>query len=54
MLKAQSYSLNGSAYKTVEQAIKMAINEADPDDYIFIGGSNFVVGEALANWQVNK
>ena len=32
---------------TVEQAVKKAQNEASPDDIIFIGGSNYVVGEAL-------
>lgn len=54
MLQAQSYGLNGDSYKTVEQAIKTAINDAGPDDFIFIGGSNFIVGEALPIWPVNK
>ncbi|MHB9141532.1 MAG: glutamate ligase domain-containing protein, partial [Paludibacter sp.] len=54
MLQAQSYGLNGMTYKTVEQAITTAINDADSDDFVFIGGSNFVVGEALAYWTMNK
>lgn len=49
--EAQSYGLKGSAYSTVEQAIRTALNESDTDDFIFIGGSNFIVGEALADIQ---
>jgi dihydrofolate synthase / folylpolyglutamate synthase len=45
---AQSYSLNGLAYSSVEEAVKSAISESKTGDFILIGGSNFVVGEALA------
>jgi dihydrofolate synthase/folylpolyglutamate synthase len=45
---AQNYNLNGLAYSTVEQAVQSAINESGKDDFVLIGGSNFVVGEALA------
>ncbi len=45
--KAQSAGLNGGAYLSVEEAIKSAVIESNPDDFIFIGGSNFIVGEAL-------
>jgi dihydrofolate synthase/folylpolyglutamate synthase len=45
-----SYGLTGSSYTTVKLAIKAALHDAGPDDFIFIGGSNFVVGEALANF----
>jgi len=47
LLKGKSYHLNGQAYQTVVQAVKAAINDSDPEDLVFIGGSNFVVGEAL-------
>lgn len=45
--KAKSIGLNGSVYFTVKQSIEYAKLNADFDDLIFIGGSNFVVGEAL-------
>lgn len=45
--KAKFYGLNGISIPSVEDAVKKAIKEASPDDFIFIGGSNFVVGEAL-------
>lgn len=47
--KAESVGLFGSAYSSVELAVNSAIKDADSDDFIFIGGSNFVVGEAISN-----
>ena len=34
-------------FHSVEDALKKAISDAQIDDFVFIGGSNFVVGEAL-------
>ncbi len=45
---AKTHDLDGSTYSSVKQAVHAAINDAQPDDFIFIGGSNFIVGEALA------
>jgi dihydrofolate synthase/folylpolyglutamate synthase len=45
--KAQSFGLSGVAYQTVEQAVETSIKESNSDDFIFIGGSNFIVGDAL-------
>ena len=45
--KAQSYGLNGLAYSSVKQAVHKAISESGENDFVLIGGSNFVVGEAL-------
>jgi len=45
--KAQSVGLKGKAYLSVKESIKSAIHNADSLDLIFIGGSNFIVGEAL-------
>jgi dihydrofolate synthase/folylpolyglutamate synthase len=45
--KAQSFNLNGNAYSSVKQAVRSAIAESGVSDFILIGGSNFVVGEAL-------
>ena len=49
--QAESYSLHGLAYSSVEQAVSLAINESDAEDFVFIGGSNFVVGEALPHFK---
>jgi dihydrofolate synthase/folylpolyglutamate synthase len=46
-LQSKKYGLIGKAYKNIDDAIKDAKNAAKDDDCIFIGGSNFVVGEAL-------
>jgi len=45
--KAQKFGLNGCVYNSVKQAVNSAISASDKDDFILIGGSNFVVGEAL-------
>ena len=44
---AATYGLQGSTYSTVEEAINAAKDQADIDDVIFIGGSSFIVAEAL-------
>jgi len=48
--QAKSLGLTGEAYPSVKEAIRAALEEADQADFIFIGGSNFVVGEALPNF----
>jgi dihydrofolate synthase/folylpolyglutamate synthase len=50
MLQGERFGLKGIAYLSVEQAIQSSIKDADKEDFIFIGGSNFVVGEALADF----
>ncbi|MHB9055165.1 MAG: bifunctional folylpolyglutamate synthase/dihydrofolate synthase [Paludibacteraceae bacterium] len=44
---AEKFSLDGNIYKSVSDAVKSALTQAAPEDFIYIGGSNFVVGEAL-------
>lgn len=44
---AQQYNLNGEVYSSVKDAIEAAKKSADHNDMIFIGGSTFVVAEAL-------
>jgi dihydrofolate synthase/folylpolyglutamate synthase len=46
-LQAKSIHLNGEVYNTVKEAIEAAQKNAESEDMIYIGGSNFVVGEAL-------
>lgn len=45
--KATAYGLKGAAFDSVETAVKQALQTAQQEDLIFIGGSNFIAGEAL-------
>jgi dihydrofolate synthase/folylpolyglutamate synthase len=45
--QASKYQLYGSSYHTVSDAIEAAKENADNDDLIFIGGSSFIVADAL-------
>lgn len=45
--QASRAGLKGDVFLTVKDAVMAAVSDAAPDDFIFIGGSNFVVGEAL-------
>lgn len=44
---AQEFGLNGTIYASVALAKQAAINQAQPTDMIFIGGSTFIVAEAV-------
>ena len=46
--KAQAFGLHGYAYPNVELAIQTAKENADEIDLIFIGGSSFIVADALS------
>ena len=41
------YNLNGETYKSVNKAFKAAKKQASKNDFIYVGGSNFVVAEVL-------
>lgn len=41
------YQLKGSAYQTVADAYKAAVNIANSNDMVYVGGSTFVVAEVL-------
>lgn len=45
--RAAVYGLIGNAFKTVNEAYNAARLAAGPDDFIFVGGSTFVVAEIL-------
>ncbi|HVA99068.1 MAG TPA: folylpolyglutamate synthase/dihydrofolate synthase family protein [Bacteroidia bacterium] len=45
--KAMQFGLKGNAFTTVSEAIKAAKKNASNKDLIFIGGSTFVVAEAI-------
>lgn len=46
--KAQAKGLTGNCYPTVKQAYEAAISSASQNDIIYIGGSNFIVGDFLS------
>lgn len=41
------HRLTGKVYNSVKEAYKTALNNAEKDDFIFIGGSTFVVAEII-------
>jgi dihydrofolate synthase/folylpolyglutamate synthase len=45
--KAGSMGIGGDAYEQVNDAFEVAMSKAGVDDVIFVGGSNFVVGDFL-------
>ncbi len=46
-MRAQAIGLQGDVYETVEDAIYHVLKIAGDEDMVFIGGSNFVVADAL-------
>ncbi len=46
-VKAAEQGLKGLTYPTVALALEAALKNADKDDLIFIGGSSFIVADAL-------
>ena len=45
--KAEDIGLNGVSFTSVDKAFKSAINNANKEDLVFVGGSTFVVAEVL-------
>jgi dihydrofolate synthase/folylpolyglutamate synthase len=45
---AKGYGLNGNSHPTVKQALEAAITESSNDDFIFAGGSCFIVADLLS------
>jgi len=45
--EASKFSLNGEVYGSVKEAQQAALKNVGKSDFIFIGGSNFVVAEVL-------
>jgi dihydrofolate synthase / folylpolyglutamate synthase len=46
-LQANTFSLKGEVYPTVELAVQAAQKAANTNDLVFVGGSTFVVAEAV-------
>ena len=45
--KAFEYGLKGNTYKSVKEAFDYALEKAETDDLVYVGGSNFVVAEVV-------
>jgi dihydrofolate synthase/folylpolyglutamate synthase len=45
--EALKVNLNGNLYQSVAEAVESSINNAEKDDLVFVGGSTFIVAEAL-------
>lgn len=45
--QAIAFGLQGNAYPTVELAVQAAQKAAQPNDLVFVGGSTFIVAEAV-------
>ena len=48
---AAKHGLHGATYPTVAEATQAALAEADKDDFIYAGGSSFIVADLLTDWK---
>ena len=48
---AAKHGLHGTTYPTVAEATQAALAEADKDDFIYAGGSSFIVADLLTDWK---
>ena len=51
---AAQHNLYGTTFPTVAEATRMALTEADAEDFIYVGGSSFIVADLLAEWKEIK
>lgn len=51
---ASRFSLSGDAYADVASAYEAALSAAQPTDFIFVGGSSFIVADLLTFLQQKK
>ncbi|NDV65782.1 folylpolyglutamate synthase/dihydrofolate synthase family protein [Bacteroides sp. 224] len=49
MEKAATFGLKGATYPDVVSAVKAAQEKSLPEDFIFVGGSSFIVADLLSN-----
>ena len=48
---AAKHDLHGTTYPTVAEATRAALGEADAEDFIYVGGSSFIVADLLTDWE---
>lgn len=53
-LLAATHQLFGNAYPTVTEAYRKALSDAEEDDFIYVGGSSFVVADLLTSLKNEK
>ena len=51
---AKTHHLSGKCYSSVVQAYNSVLEDADNEDFIFIGGSSYVVADLLCYLQQKK
>ncbi|MDD4636652.1 MAG: bifunctional folylpolyglutamate synthase/dihydrofolate synthase [Bacteroidales bacterium] len=49
--QAAPFGLHGHDFPSVKEAVETALHDCNPDDLLFIGGSNFIIAEALPLFQ---
>ena len=52
--KAGLYGLKGNSYPTVQEALQAAKADSAASDFIFVGGSCFIVADLLAIVNIHK
>jgi dihydrofolate synthase/folylpolyglutamate synthase len=45
---AKQFNLNGHVYNNVKAAYQQALNDANGNDFIFVGGSSYIVADLLS------
>lgn len=49
-MDGEKHQLRGNSYPTVAAAYTAALKDADKDDFIFVGGSSYVVADFLTDF----
>ena len=44
----RKYHLSGTKYMRVIEAYQKAVSDATTDDFIFVGGSNYIIADLLS------
>ena len=52
--KASAHGLHGTCYTSVDEAYEHALADADKDDFVFVGGSSYVVADLLTYLKNNN
>jgi dihydrofolate synthase/folylpolyglutamate synthase len=45
----RAHQLDGNIYNKVSEAYQAALHDAAPDDFIFVGGSSYIVADLLSS-----
>lgn len=52
--EGESKGLHGTVFGNVEEAYRAAICDSNADDFVFVGGSSYIVADLLASLQGNR